>query len=90
VLQLSVYQANMRDLQEANNNADKSAAAYRQEVALLQAQLEESQQRCRFLENAVTHSETEKRDLLEHLSKLVQAVEERDAKLKEQVTVRAA
>ena len=59
-------------------------------IILSQAQLEELQQRCRFLENAVTHSETEKRDLLEHLSKLVQAVEERDAKLKEQVAVHAA
>ena len=57
--------------------------------SLPQAQREESQQRCRALENAVTHSETEKRDLLERLSKLVQAVEERDAKLKEQVTWQA-
>jgi hypothetical protein len=55
----------------------------------LQAQLEESQQRCRALESAVTHNESEKRDLLEHLSKLVQAVEDRDSKLKEQVTLDA-
>ena len=33
--------------------------------------------------------ESEKRDLLEHLSKLVQAVEDRDSKLKEQVTLDA-
>jgi hypothetical protein len=56
----------------------------------LQAQLEESQQRCRVLESAVTHNESEKRDLMERFSKLVQAVEERDSKLKEQVTVEAA
>jgi hypothetical protein len=49
---------------------------------LSQAQLEELQQRCRALE--------EKSDLLEQLSKLVQAVEERDAKLKEQVAVHAS
>jgi hypothetical protein len=55
----------------------------------MQAQLEESQQRCRALESAVTHNESEKRDLLEHLSKLVQAVEDRDSKLKEQVTLDA-
>ena len=53
----------------------------------VQSQLDEAQQRCRSLENAVTHGESEKRDLLEHLSKLVQAVEDRDAKLKEQVMV---
>jgi uncharacterized protein HemX len=54
-------------------------------VTWLQTQLDEVQQRCRSLENAVTHGESEKRDLLEHLSKLVQAVDDRDAKLKEQV-----
>jgi hypothetical protein len=39
------------------------------------------QQRCCALE--------QKSGMLEHLSKLVQAVEERDAKLKEQVAVHA-
>jgi flagellar biosynthesis regulator FlaF len=47
--------------------------------------LDELQQRCRSLDNAVTHGESEKRDLLEHLAKLVKGSEERDAKLKEQV-----
>jgi hypothetical protein len=101
----------VRELQDSARGADQSAAAYRQELVLLQvthcicttvfkapqdanrapsslvvqAQLEEMQQRCRSLESAVTHGESEKRDLLEHLSKLVQAVDERDAKLKEQV-----
>jgi len=51
----------------------------------LQVQLEELQQRCRTLESAVTQNETEKRDLLEHLGKLIQAVDERDAQLKQQV-----
>ncbi len=51
----------------------------------MQVQLEELQQRCRTLESAVTQNETEKRDLLEHLGKLIQAVDERDAQLKQQV-----
>ena len=51
----------------------------------MQNQLDELQLRCRSLDSAVTHGETEKRDLLEHLAKLVQAVDDRDAKLKEQV-----
>ena len=55
--------------------------------SVLQVQLEELQQRCRTLESAVTQSETEKRDLMEHLGKLIQAVDERDAKLKQQVGV---
>jgi hypothetical protein len=43
------------------------------------------QQRCRAQESSIIHSEAEKRELLEQLSRLVQAVNERDARLREQV-----